>query len=99
MHNIYSIETKKRGLCAFDDKRILLDDEINTLAYGHYKATGEIKEILVEVPVIQNSQKFATSADPEENFPAGRDPSKISVDELVSWLEEGVDEEDFNDDL
>ena len=26
LHKVHSIEIKKRGLCAFDDKRFLLDD-------------------------------------------------------------------------
>lgn len=30
------METKKRGLCAFDDKRFLLEDGFNTIAFGHY---------------------------------------------------------------
>lgn len=40
LHEIYSIEINKRGLCAFDDKRILLEDLINTYAYGHCEATA-----------------------------------------------------------
>jgi len=28
-------------LCAFDDKRFLLENGIDTLAYGHYKITNE----------------------------------------------------------
>ena len=35
LHRIYAIEFEKRGLCAFDDKRFLLQDGINSLAYGH----------------------------------------------------------------
>jgi len=35
-HNIYSITQKKTGLCAFDDKRYILENGQDTLAYGHH---------------------------------------------------------------
>ena len=35
-HQLYSITVDKVGICAHDDKRFLLDN-INTLAFGHYK--------------------------------------------------------------
>jgi hypothetical protein len=34
-HRIYTMESEKRGLCAFDDKRFLLPDGVHTLAHGH----------------------------------------------------------------
>ena len=34
---LYSIEIKKRGLFAFDDKKFILDNGVDTLSYGHYK--------------------------------------------------------------
>ena len=36
-HQIYTLHQKKVSLCAYDDKRHVLDDNINTLAHGHYK--------------------------------------------------------------
>ena len=36
-HNVFSICKNKLGLSAFDDKRFILNDGINTLPYGHYK--------------------------------------------------------------
>ena len=36
-HVLYTIEMNKSGLCAFDDKRWVLDNGIDTLAHGHYK--------------------------------------------------------------
>lgn len=35
-HDIYSMEVNKIALSADDDKRVILDDGIHTLAYGHY---------------------------------------------------------------
>ena len=35
LHEVYSLENKKRSLCAFDDKRYLLSDLVSTLAFGH----------------------------------------------------------------
>ena len=36
-HHINSYEINKVSLSCFDDKRYLLNDGINSLAYGHYK--------------------------------------------------------------
>ena len=36
-HVINTVEVKKICICAFDDKRYLLDDGIRTLAYGHHR--------------------------------------------------------------
>ena len=34
-HSMYTYESNKTSLSAFDDKRYILDDGIHTLAYGH----------------------------------------------------------------
>ena len=34
-HEIYSIKLNKIGLSPYDDKRYILDDGMNTFAYGH----------------------------------------------------------------
>ena len=36
LHQIYTYSFSKISLSLFDDKRYVLDDKINTLAYGHY---------------------------------------------------------------
>jgi len=33
---VNTVEMNKLCLCAFDDKRYILDDVVHTLAYGHY---------------------------------------------------------------
>ena len=40
-HQLQTLEQKKRGLSAYDDKRYLLEDGIHTLAFGH-RCLGEI---------------------------------------------------------
>jgi len=42
-HNVYSINTKKIALSAFDNKRWICDDGISTLAFGHHKIETNIK--------------------------------------------------------
>ena len=36
-HKLYSIVIQKRGLSAYDDKKYILVDGVNTLSYGHYR--------------------------------------------------------------
>ncbi|XP_028415651.1 uncharacterized protein LOC114544475 [Dendronephthya gigantea] len=36
-HEIYSIKLNKIGLSPYDDKRYIINDGVNTLAYGHYQ--------------------------------------------------------------
>ena len=36
LHQLYTFATHKRGLCAYDDKRYMVDN-VNTLAYGHHR--------------------------------------------------------------
>jgi len=36
-HELYSITQNKIGLCSFDDKRYILDDNVSTYAYGHHR--------------------------------------------------------------
>lgn len=36
-HQLYTIKINKTGLSAFDDKKYVMDDGVETLSYGHYK--------------------------------------------------------------
>ena len=36
-HEVYTEEVNKVALCSDDDKRYILEDGINTLAWGHSK--------------------------------------------------------------
>ena len=42
----------KRGLCAFDNKRYILDDGINTLSYGH-----KDMNLVVEVDEVRDQHR------------------------------------------
>jgi hypothetical protein len=35
-HQLLTLMQSKRALCSFDDKRYVCDDNIHTLAFGHY---------------------------------------------------------------
>jgi hypothetical protein len=42
-HNtLYTTETVKRGLCAYDDKRVLRDDGVRSWAWGHHAVPSRI---------------------------------------------------------
>ena len=36
-NSMYSVNIRKRGLSAYDDKKYILNNKINTLSYGHYR--------------------------------------------------------------
>ena len=42
LHRIYTLEQRKRGLCGADDKRFLLEDGVNTLAFGDVRIHCEV---------------------------------------------------------
>lgn len=46
LHEIYTIEMKKKALDNFDDKRYILENGVDTLAWGHYKIGIEKKDFL-----------------------------------------------------
>lgn len=50
------MQMNKRALCAFDDKRYLLEDGIHTLAFGHYNIE-EVKEQLSDSAVSTTTQE------------------------------------------
>jgi len=41
LHDVYSEEVNKVALSPKDDKRVIMEDEIHTLAYGHYRLKTE----------------------------------------------------------
>ena len=44
------VQVEKRGLCSFDNKRFLLEDNITSLAYGHRSITNRITVDEVQKP-------------------------------------------------
>ena len=42
LHDIYTEQINKVALSADEDKRIILEDGIHTLAYGHYKLKPKV---------------------------------------------------------
>ena len=39
-HQVCTLRLRKTGLCAYDDKRHVLDDNVRTLAHGHWRIEG-----------------------------------------------------------
>jgi hypothetical protein len=37
---VCTLRLRKTGLCAYDDKRHVLDDNVRTLAHGHWRIEG-----------------------------------------------------------
>jgi hypothetical protein len=66
-HHLYTLEQRKRGLCAYDDKRYLLADGINTLAHGHHsiRALQRIDEQALDMALEQGTADIATLYDDE----------------------------------
>ena len=80
------METSKRCLCAYDDKRVLLADGISTLAFGHRL----IEAIQIEEPADENPQ---TAMAYEEMHP--RETERLRVrNETQARL---LDREDIDD--
>ena len=89
-HQIFAIETKKRGLCAMDNKRYITEDNYHTLAYGHHRIPVKITHLdptdtdpgnvfSTEEAVregIINPNRYATTFPP-----AGPDPAKWAEDQ------------------
>ena len=40
-YNLYSIVVNKRGLSAFDDKKYICDNGVDTISYGHYSLRND----------------------------------------------------------
>ena len=49
-HVNQTLDLKKRALSAFDDKKYILGNGVETLSYGHYKISDEV---ILEGDVVQ----------------------------------------------
>ena len=45
-HNINTVEQNKKALNAYDDRRFILEDSVDTLAWGHYELNIEKNNFL-----------------------------------------------------
>ena len=91
-HQIFAIETKKRGLCAMDNKRYITDDNYHTLAYGHHRIPVKINHL--QPTDSDAGNVFSTEEAVREGIinpngyhhtitfpPAGPDPAKWAEDQ------------------
>ena len=90
LHQLYTIEVQKRGLCTFDDKRVLMEDGISTRPYGHYAITAEEIAVEGDIPnqTITSQQDLTAASSGEEN--------EDVVGDVENTLDE--DEQDLSDD-
>src|SRR6266516_3889462 len=65
-HRIYLTKSKKKVLCPLDTKRYLLNDGIESLAYGHYRIK-QIKEHGEEVSETRSNTSYVEFTDEEYN--------------------------------
>jgi hypothetical protein len=54
---IYTVEQNKKAISAYDDKRFILEDGINTLAWGHYKIQIEKDKFLNHLKELKSNEK------------------------------------------
>ena len=82
-HQLYTIETEKRALCSYDDKRYLLDDNISSLAFGHKdipagavetveEEGADLDQVLVQPQRdVANSEEEFEASESDEEAPTG----------------------------
>ncbi len=80
------MEASKRGLCAFDDKRFIQDDGINTFAYGHKDITSEV--LTIDAPVA-DANTFLR-ADDEEPSIAPDNATSVTVPSKPASVDHGA---------
>ncbi len=80
LHNIYTLKNNKRALCAFDDKRLFLEDGIHTLAYGNYKINQVVEDVETEGvgDIVLSAVEARITLNPI--VPAGVDPQAHAAD-------------------
>ena len=79
---LISTQIRKRGLCAYDDKRYLLADGISTLAFGHRAIPATIREVQETRgfdQVVLTAAEARTRQIPlskQRQLPAGQEPGE-----------------------
>ena len=88
LHQLYTWEAKKRGLCAFDDKRFLLEDGVRSLAFGHRDNTARVhNDARPEgtVLVVTGTPQLVIEDDLVERI-AGADPIDLARESALTAL-------------
>lgn len=103
LHQIYTYEFAKRGLCAFDDKRYIEEDGISTLAYGHHRLGGQ-KRVVTRAEDARTVLTFAQAAaqhklpdladDAVPDVAPGFDPDQVVCDIRQRRIAEAFDDDD-----
>ena len=83
------MQMEKRALCAFDDKRFILEDGISTLAYGHHAITAEVVDDNeasrgeMTGLHVEEAETAALIAETEEDMPIGLEPQAAAAEQRM----------------
>lgn len=58
-HNIFTVEQNKQALSAYDDKRHILENDMNTLGLGHYQIEVEKDQFINYLKGLNKLQMLA----------------------------------------
>ena len=88
LHRLYTYRARKRGLCAFDDKRFICEDGITTLAYGNCEISflARAHQDLIEpdcrsiLPCQEALKSRVRLQSNQKEFPPGLDPKNAAAE-------------------
>ena len=95
-HYIYTIETLKEGLSSFDNKRIILNDNIHSYSFGHKNIktdpelqvrkvqTGEVGEVETFYPIPQPWTSQIKNSSPKKRIDA------VALEHLEQRVEQNM---------
>ena len=81
-HRVATLRMTKTGLCAYDDKRYVLPDNVHTLAHGHWRIEGLRLAAAATSAEAQSEEHEAVSDETPE--------TPESIDEMTDGMDETV---------
>ena len=94
------MQIRKRGLCAFDDKRYLMGDGISTLAFGHHSIKAVVETTRANASDVactftaQNARAMSIPLCKRKQLPAGQDPGDCAREARRVFAASAVPEAD-----
>jgi len=81
-HRVATLRMTKTGLCAYDDKRYVLPDNVHTLAHGHWRIEG-LREAAAATSAEAQSEEHEAVSDETPETPEGIDEMTDGMDETA----------------